>query len=549
MLTLLLLEGGVLTVPTSGAVFPQQRDPVTVFCFARAVQDEDKQKDLGDSVEDFNDEIGKQDVLRVVETRNAADLVVEIVERGGIWSGSTHVEYVVHYRGNRVELRENSEFGFRVAARLAAERIADWAADYYYEVKGIVPVAADPGGIPPDVEYQIDRLRTGNAAEEIRGAQRLAGMGPRAIGAVPDLIEILHHDAQMVDYSTGLARNTTPGAEAAEALRAITSQSFGLDQERWRSWWSERESTARAAGGGGREPAQAGTPQAPVAAVAGVRAAEGRLPAAPLPPAAGTEPAAPAGPEPAADFTPPSPGNPGTVQGSVHHDGQGLAGARVMVCEIVMRDGAWRGCERTLTAFTDEAGGYSVQANPGFYAVFAEHQGNVSYMTPLDFARRTSVWIGEGIGSERIDTGRYRLTAESTVTVDPIEVVGKVVLEAPSPGAMVYSGSPTLSWRPFANADYYEVTLFEAGTIGDLEPEKIASVYVQEAVFSAREVTSTQMVPDEPLGNCAYIWWVEAFKAGGIKIGTSEKPGTITFMELKTGPYFIVTGQPTSCRW
>jgi hypothetical protein len=59
----------------------------------------------------------------------------------------------------------------------------------------------------------------------------LEAAGPKAISAVPDLIDILsifHTDPMF-------------GGSVSQALEAITGQDFGKDPEAWRTWWQEQQ--------------------------------------------------------------------------------------------------------------------------------------------------------------------------------------------------------------------------------------------------------------------------------------------------------------------
>ena len=81
-------------------------------------------------------------------------------------------------------------------------------------------VSAIPGGVVRGLP-----ILRGVAAEMLKSA------GPKAMSAVPDLIDLLsfwHHDADI-------------GGKASQALEAITGQDFGMDPEAWHTWWQEQQ--------------------------------------------------------------------------------------------------------------------------------------------------------------------------------------------------------------------------------------------------------------------------------------------------------------------
>lgn len=194
-------------------------------------------------------------------------------------------------------------------------------------------------------------------------------------------------------------------------------------------------------------------------------------------------------PIPRPQYTGPAPqANRGNVFGQVMWNGSGAADLDLLLCQDFSVLGGCKG--RAYTAVTNADGIYLfTDVEPGTYALAIRVFDSDSWL-----------YITDGILS----------TAEITVRAGeilPIEnqIIYKLDLKAENPAdqSRIKSGSQTLSWATYPDADYYQVYL---------TPEKGGAIFVNE------RVGENQVTAEIPPINCDYRWSVEAFNSDGIKI-------------------------------
>ena len=212
----------------------QEREPIGVLVTSARFDDPAKQRAVSDSSIDLMEALDHHtiDSLTAVFRLEDADMFVQVIDRYRLrvteGDQATGQPGCCIFVAHRVTVDDDSfiVFGYdpmywRNAADDAARRIKRWADGHYYRIKGLPPPqAAAPGGVPADVQEQMDLL-TAEPVERVAAALALADMGERAAVAEPELVKRLFRDDPyfLLDHpSYPYARVTTVGAEAARAL-------------------------------------------------------------------------------------------------------------------------------------------------------------------------------------------------------------------------------------------------------------------------------------------------------------------------------------------
>lgn len=117
-----------------------------------------------------------------------------------------------------------------------------------------IPRESIPLGVPASIRREIERLYSKHPIERAYGAYYLGGFGAEAAPAIPFLIETLGDTSPLRWVPVGASRPvlrgyrvtwevphgvgipTSPGEEAAKALKKITGEDFGRSTEAWREW-------------------------------------------------------------------------------------------------------------------------------------------------------------------------------------------------------------------------------------------------------------------------------------------------------------------------
>jgi hypothetical protein len=188
-------------------------------------------------------------------------------------------------------------------------------------------------------------------------------------------------------------------------------------------------------------------------------------------------------------FPVPTPAN-GTsvVLGQILWDQEPVLSAKVLLCE----EYGFGGCAGKEYSASTNAQGYYVFKNikPGDYALVANIPSTNWYIytrSQTDFLRAIKRTIG----------------SNQTMWLDPFYIY-KVDLRSVSPigGVTINETRPTLKWKEYPNAAYYEITFW--------------SYYAK--LFENKRVNTDEYAFDESLPECMYQWTVEAFNQDGIKI-------------------------------
>ncbi len=205
-----------------------------------------------------------------------------------------------------------------------------------------------------------------------------------------------------------------------------------------------------------------------------------------------------AGPAPAAGS--------GHVVGRLLWNGLPVVGNEVKLCEEIQLIG---GCEgREFATTTDEAGVYVLADIPtGEYglAFMALDRQGWQFVTS-GIIRAAGFEVQDG---EVTEVGDMHISKQD------------VALVSPADDAVLSEARPTISWVPYPEAAYYEVSF--SGQKG-------------QYLFLGYETTETSLTAPADLQNCEYHWSIEVYNAQGIQI--AETDGLW---------YFDIIDQPYTC--
>ncbi|MBW8012602.1 MAG: hypothetical protein FVQ83_15410 [Chloroflexi bacterium] len=203
--------------------------------------------------------------------------------------------------------------------------------------------------------------------------------------------------------------------------------------------------------------------------------------------------------------TPPKAGT-GGVYGRLLWNGQPAVGIDVKLCDEIKFFGGCQGAE--YPTLTDSNGIYLfLDIPPGTYGL-AFH------------ALDQDTWLF--ISSFVLNAKDFEIPADEVINVGDFHTLKlDLKLISPSEDQVISSANPTLSWEPYPDATYYEVS-FHSDLAG--------------VIIGSRIVTETSLMIETALQLCEYSWKIEAYNAQGILI--AENDGWSRFK---------VTDQPHSC--
>jgi hypothetical protein len=115
----------------------------------------------------------------------------------------------------------NRIFPFYPSSRALTRNVENGTGEIVYDSLDILTQRKDPMA----VYFEIDMLQSDNDYEWLKAAIYLGACGRQE--AVPYLIKALRH--------TALRSHD----QEAEYLTALTSQNYGTDFEKWKSWWQK----------------------------------------------------------------------------------------------------------------------------------------------------------------------------------------------------------------------------------------------------------------------------------------------------------------------
>lgn len=198
------------------------------------------------------------------------------------------------------------------------------------------------------------------------------------------------------------------------------------------------------------------------------------------------------------------------IEGRIQWNGKGVANLPVRLCEDRSTLSDCKGNKQETK--TNESGDYRfANVTPGEYTVEAKA-----------FDKPYWIFAKGDITNAR----KYKVEADKTVSVNTLNIF-KVDLQITSPRhkASIKESQPTITWKQYPDADYYELYL---------APQQGAALFSNERIY-ANEPSSFK-VPTALL-NCKYSMTIVAYNANKIKIAEQEE----TFSE------FTVTGQDAPC--
>jgi len=176
---------------------------------------------IADSVNDFKKQVGEKfaRTMRVVETREDADVSIEVVDReGNLFSKSLTV--IMHYRGGSTDKLlefDNKKYGAIVAALL--KKLDAWIKDTHDGVVGLAPEALR--AMPLQVHMDIQDLKQIGAAPRANAASDLGGIGEAARAAIPALVDVLDDSQLLVNILNETGPRTPVWRFAAQAILKI----------------------------------------------------------------------------------------------------------------------------------------------------------------------------------------------------------------------------------------------------------------------------------------------------------------------------------------
>lgn len=196
----------------------------------------------------------------------------------------------------------------------------------------------------------------------------------------------------------------------------------------------------------------------------------------------------------------------GGVYGRLLWNGQPVQGVEVKLCDEIKYFGGCEGAE--YPTVTDANGVYAIlDVPPGSYG-----------LTYKALDADTWYFVTSGL----LDAKDFQINAGDMVNVgDHLTVRLDVVILTPQEDENLTIARPTLSWQPYPDAAYYELT-FHSDRAGSL--------------IHRKQLTETSFVMDRDLQTCAYSFQIEVFNS-------SEE----LIAEYDGWRRFKVAGMPTSC--
>lgn len=221
-------------------------------------------------------------------------------------------------------------------------------------------------------------------------------------------------------------------------------------------------------------------------------------------------PPAPSGPPTPTPFVyqgqPPAAGK-GGVYGRLLWNGKPVEGIQVKLCDEIKLLGGCKGTEYPTT--TDANGVYAIlNVPPGTYGLtYRALDADTWYFVTSGFLNAKDFEVPAG---EMMNVGDHH-----TIRLD-------LVILTPTENQRMTIARPTLTWKPYPEAAYYELT-FHSGRGGSLVHRK--------------KLTDTSFTLDRDLQSCDYSFNIEAFNAQGVMI--AENDGWQSF---------VIGGLPQSCK-
>ncbi|RYG60401.1 carboxypeptidase regulatory-like domain-containing protein [bacterium] len=181
----------------------------------------------------------------------------------------------------------------------------------------------------------------------------------------------------------------------------------------------------------------------------------------------------------------------GNAQGRVFWNEKPAANIKATLCETISFVSGCSG--KTYTARTDKDGNYTIdKVPPGDYGLAIQVFDTDNFVYPTNgllSAAKFAVKDGETLDIRA--TNLYKTDLQ---------------IATPKAGEVVKTSLPKLTWKPYAGATNYEITLMTAGGSGGSQNLKSSA---------------TTVSPETPLLNGSYQWEVVARNANGIKIAST----------------------------